>query len=94
MKTQVARLMVLRKLLNFTDLLAPQAKTHVISSVMMKAMMSGGRPKTVPNVSLMLPLIDPPLRESKLALSAQAPRDEMNWIEWAVGEERRRSVLS
>lgn len=55
-----------------TDLLAPHASTQVIKSVMMNAMMSGGRPNTVPNASLMLPLIDPPANESKLALRAQA----------------------
>lgn len=55
-----------------TDLLAPQARTHVIRSVMMKAMKSGGLPKISPNVSLTLALIDPPSNESKLALNAHA----------------------
>lgn len=72
MNTHVARLTVFKTLLNITDLLAPHARTQVIKSVIMNAMMSGGRPNTVPKVSLMLPLIDPPANESKLALKAQA----------------------
>jgi len=70
--THEARFTVFRTLLKMTDLLAPHAKTHVIRSVMMKAIKSGGRPKTVPNVSLMLLLIVPPNSESKLALRAHA----------------------
>lgn len=72
MKTHVARFTVFRTLLKITDLLAPHARTHVISNVMMKAMKSGGRPKTVPKVSLMLLLMEPPANESKLALRAHA----------------------
>jgi hypothetical protein len=72
MKTHVARLTVFRTLLNITDLLAPHARTHVMSRVIINAMKSGGRPKTVPKVSLMLLLMLPPASESKLALRAHA----------------------
>lgn len=50
---------------------------HVIKSVKIKAMKSGGLPKTVPKVSLMLLLIDPSSRESKLALKAHAHAPEI-----------------
>ena len=72
MKTHVARFTVFRTLLKITDLLAPHASMHVINSVIINAMKSGGLPKTVPKVSLMLLLIDPPINESKLALKAHA----------------------
>lgn len=90
MKTQTAKLTVFRTLLNITDLLAPHARTHVIRSVMMKAMKSGGLPRISPNVSLMLLLIVPPNNESKLALSAHA--QALVPIKYLKGEEDLLSV--
>lgn len=43
MNTQVAKFIAFNVLLNITDLLAPNAKTHVINSVMPKAIKSGVR---------------------------------------------------
>lgn len=72
MNTQAAKLMVFKTLLNMTDLLAPQARTHVINRVIVNAMKSGGLPNTVPNVPLILFDIAPFSNESKLALRAHA----------------------
>lgn len=46
MNTHVAKLTAFNVLLNITDLLAPSAKTQVISIVMPNAIKSGGRPVT------------------------------------------------
>lgn len=44
MNTHVAKLMAFNALLNITDLLAPNASTQVINSVILNAIKSGGRP--------------------------------------------------
>lgn len=58
-------------LLNITDLLAPRARTQVITNVIPNAIKSGGRPNIVIDSAILRP-IAPPDNESKLALSAQA----------------------
>lgn len=47
MNTHVAKFIAFNVLLNMTDLLAPNAKTHVINSVMPNAIKSGVRPTNV-----------------------------------------------
>lgn len=71
MNTHVAKLMAFSVLLKITDLLAPSAITHVITSVMLNAIRSGACPNTV-IVSAMRRVMAPPASESKLALSAHA----------------------
>lgn len=71
MKTHVAILIAFNVLLNITDLLAPRAKTQVITNVIPNAIKSGGRPNIVIDSAILRP-IAPPDNESKLALKAHA----------------------
>lgn len=64
--------MAFRVLLNRTDLLAPNANIHVMTSVIPNAIKSGEWPNIVPTDSAILRRIDPPDNELKLALRAHA----------------------
>lgn len=50
MNTQVAKFIAFNVLLNITDLLAPNAKTHVINSVIPNAIKSGVRSAITTNI--------------------------------------------